>query len=44
MNESAQMYIGGLLTGAVLYFAAQMILLVIKIDIDRGRQARKTQA
>jgi hypothetical protein len=44
MSESAQMYIGGLLTGAILYFAAQMILLVIKIDIDRGRQARKTQA
>ena len=38
MGESAQMYIGGLLTGGVLYFAAQMILLTIRIDIAHGRQ------
>lgn len=49
MDELSQMYIGGLLTGAILYFAAQMVMLTIKLDIDRGKQAvlepsHKTQA
>ena len=39
MDELSQMYIGGLLTGAILYFAAQMVMLTIKLDIDRGKQA-----
>lgn len=39
MDELSQMYIGGLLTGAILYFAAQMVVLTIKLDIDRGKQA-----
>ena len=39
MDELSQMYIGGLLTGAILYFAAQMVLLTIKLDIDHETQA-----
>ena len=39
MDELSQMYIGGLLTGAILYFAAQMVMLTIKLDIDHGKQA-----
>ncbi len=39
MDELFQMYIGGLLTGAILYCAVQMVVLTIRLGIGLGKQA-----